>query len=123
MVRKEDTAAFKSKKFALRIVNMCRYVSEKDREYVMTNQLLRSGTSIGANLAEAESSITKKDFLNKVYTALKESKESKYWIDLLFESQLLTEREYQSIHADCVELIKMLTATKKTTRNSLNSKH
>lgn len=76
----ENTAKNKSKKFAIRIVKLYKYLCDEKKEYVLSKQLLRSGTSIGANLAEAECAITKKEFLAKVYIALKECSESQYWL-------------------------------------------
>jgi four helix bundle protein len=97
-MNKEKMARNRSKKFAIRIVNLYRYLCEEKKEYVLSKQILRSGTSIGANLAEAEYAINEKDFLSKVYIALKESTETIFWLDLLFETEYLTETEYNSIN-------------------------
>jgi four helix bundle protein len=121
MIEKENTAAFKSKKFAIRIVNLYKFLCEK-QEFILSKQLLRSGTSIGANLAEAEYGISKNDFLSKVYIALKETSETIFWLDLLFSTTYITEQEYNSIKDDAEELLKMLKATTKTTSNSLKTK-
>jgi four helix bundle protein len=123
MINQEKTARYKSKKFAVRVVNLYKYLCEEKKEYVLSKQLLRSGTSIGANLAEAEYGISEKDFLSKVYIALKEAAETVYWLDLLFETQYLTENEYQSVKNDAEEVLKMLKATTKTTSQKLNSKN
>lgn len=117
----ENTAKAKSKRFAVRIVKLYQYLCDEKREYVMSKQLLRSGTSVGANLAEAECAISKKDFLAKVYIALKECSEAKYWLELLYETEYLTEEEFRSIAADCEELRKMLSATTKTINSTLHS--
>lgn len=111
----------KSKAFAIRIVNLYKYLCEEKREYVISKQLLRSGTSIGANLAEAICGISKKDFTSKIYISLKECAETKYWLDLLCETDYLSKSEYESIECDCTELIKLLTATAKTSSNNLRS--
>ena len=79
----ENTARYKSKRFAVRIVRLYQYLCEEKREFVLSKQILRSGTSIGANLAEAECAISKKDFLSKIYIALKECSETLYWLELL----------------------------------------
>lgn len=79
----EKTAKYKSKRFAVRIVNLYKYLCDNRKEYVLSKQVLRSGTSIGANLAEAESAMSKRDFLAKVYVALKECSETIYWLELL----------------------------------------
>ncbi len=114
---KDNIGLIKSKKFALRIIHLYRYLVDTKKEFVLSNQLLRSGTSIGANLAEAECAMTKKDFILKVYIALKECAETQYWLDLLYESVIITEKEYKSIYADCNELTRILTATTKTMKN------
>ena len=86
----------------------------------MCKQLLRCGTSIGANLSEAECAISKKDFLSKIYIALKECMETKYWLELLHETNYLTDIQYTSIFADCEEIRKMLSSTTKTLSDELN---
>lgn len=108
------TVKYKSKKFAVRIVNLYKYLVEEKKEYVLSKQLLRSGTSIGANIAESECAISDKDFLSKIYIALKECTETIYWLDLLFETNYLTNDEYKSIYADCEEIKRMLSSTTKT---------
>ena len=84
---------------------------------------MKSGTSIGANLAEAECAISKKDFLAKVYISLKECSEAKYWLELLFETDYLTESQFRSMLSDCEELRKMLSATTRTLNSTLHSPH
>ena len=89
----------------------------------MSKQLLRSGTSIGANLAEAECAISRKDFVSKVYIALKECVETQYWLELLAETDYLSDDQYRSIWSDCEELRKMLSATTKTVNSTLHTPH
>ena len=113
------TAQHKSKKFAVRIIRLYQYLCSEKKEYVLSKQLLRSGTSIGANLAESECAISKKDFLAKVYTALKECSETLYWLELLKETGYLNQSEYDSIYSDCDELRKMLSSTTKTLSESI----
>jgi four helix bundle protein len=120
MARDSITLA-KSKDFAIRIVRLYQYLCEEKREYVLSKQLLRSGTSIGANLSESIYGISYKDFLSKVYISLKECAETKYWIDLLYKTDYLTEAQFNSIDEDCTELIKLLTATSKTAAANLKS--
>lgn len=103
----------KSKQFAIRIVRLYRHLNEQ-HEFVISKQLLRSGTSIGANLAEARYAISRSDFLSKVYISLKECSETEYWLDLLHDTGTLSDSEYSSIHADCSELLFILQATTKT---------
>ena len=117
----ENTARYKSKRFAVRIVRLYQYLSEEKHEFVLSKQVLRSGTSIGANLAEAESAISRKDFLSKVYIALKECSETLYWLELLKDTDYITTEQFDSVFRDCEELKKMLTATTKTINSTLNS--
>ena len=111
----------KSKNFAIRIVRLYQYLCTEKKEFVLSKQLLRSGTSIGANLAEAIYGISDKDFLSKMYISLKECAETKYWLKLLFKTDYLTEQQYQSINEDCTELIKLLTTNTKTMSIKLKS--
>ena len=108
----------KSKDFAIRIVKLYKYLRENKREYVMSKQLLRCGTSIGANLTEALYGISRKDFLAKVSISLKECAETKYWLELLNRTGYLSDNEFKSIHDDCNELIKLLASTVITTRKN-----
>lgn len=116
---KDKTAKQKSKYFAVRIVRLYQYLCSEKKEFVLSKQILRSGTSIGANLAESECAITKKDFLSKIYIALKECNETLYWLDLLQETGYLNPDEYLSIKSDCEEIRKMLSSTTKTLVSSL----
>lgn len=120
VMEKEKTVKFKSKRLAVRIVNLYKYLCNEKKEFVLSKQLLRSGTSIGANIAESECAISQKDFLSKIYIALKECAETIYWIELLFETEYLTNEEYQSIKSDCEEIRKMLSSTTKTINSTLN---
>ena len=114
-----DSLTFgKSKQFAIRIVKLYHYLCKEKREYVMSKQLLRCGTSIGANLSEAIYGISRSDFLAKVYISLKECSETKYWLDILHETGYLSDNEFHSIEEDCIELSKLLTSTVKTTRQN-----
>ena len=105
----------KSIKFAIRIVKLYKYLKEEKNEYVLSKQLVRSGTSVGANVSEAQRAQSKADFSAKMYIALKEAEESAYWILLLRESGFLTDKEFDSIGLDCEELIKILISITKTT--------
>ena len=93
----------KSKQFSVRIVNLYKYLKGDKKEFVLSAQLLRSGTSIGANIAEACCAISKKEFLSKMYIAYKECAETLYWLELLKRTDYLTNKEYQSVE-DCKEL-------------------
>ena len=100
----------KSFRFAVRIVKLCKLLREEQKEFIMTKQLLRSGTSIGANIAEAQQAQSKSDFVHKMSVALKEAAETNYWIRLLHATDYLNEKAMESILTDCTELEKMLTA-------------
>ena len=104
----------KSKKFSIRIVRLYTFLREEKKEYVMSKQLLRSGTSIGANLAEAECAISRADFLSKAYIALKETMETIYWLELLHETEFLTDVQFDGICRDAEEIRRMLSSTTKT---------
>ena len=108
----------KSKAFALRVIKAYKYLIEK-KEYVLSKQMLRSGTSIGANVKEAVRAQTTPDFVAKMSIALKEASETEYWIELLVESEYLTEEAGDSLKNDCVELIKILTAIINSTKTNL----
>ena len=108
----------KSESFAIRIVNLYKYLSSQKNEYVMSKQILKSGTSIGANIAESECAISKKDFLSKIYISLKECNETLYWLRLLYKTEYLSEIEYKSMINDCTEIKKILMATTKTINNN-----
>lgn len=120
-MEQEKTVKFKSKKFAVRVVNLYKYLCDEKKEFVLSKQILRSGTSIGANIAESECAISEKDFLSKIYIALKECVETIYWLDLLFDTDYLSKEEYDSVKADCEEIRKMLSSTTKTLNSKLHS--
>ena len=109
----------KSLAFAKRIVRAYQYLCEDKKEFVLSKQLLRSGTSVGANIAESQYASSRKDFLNKLYVALKECAETLYWLELLASCDYLSDAEYQSLHTDCEELRKILSAITKTTRSTI----
>ena len=108
----------KSRKFAIRIYNLYKHLCDSKREYVMSKQLLRSGTSIGANLSEAQYSVSRKEFLVKTKIALKECAETEYWLDLLKATNLLEQDEYDRIINDCKEILKLLITSVKTLSNN-----
>ena len=110
----------KSIAFAKRIVNAYRYLCDSKKEFVLSKQLLRCGTSIGANIAEAQYGSSRRDFSNKLYIALKETAETQYWLRLLYECGLLSEEEYISLDQDCDELRKILSSITRTTRESIS---
>ena len=103
--------------FAVRIAKLCRYLQEEKKEYILSKQLLRAGTSIGANVAESQQAQSRADFVSKLNIALKEAVETNYWIRLLHAAEYLNMTECDSILSDCRELEKILTSILKTSRD------
>lgn len=110
----------KSKMFALRIIRLYKYICSEKQEFVMSKQLLRSGTSIGANIAEAFYAESDMDFVHKLSISQKEAGETIYWLELLHESDYMSDAEFDSINNDAEELIKLLTSSIKTVKAKLN---
>ena len=106
----ENAIEQKSFRFAVRIVKLCSYLRKIKRESVLSNQLMRCGTSIGANVAESQQAQSRADFVSKLNIALKEASETKYWLRLLKETKYLTDTEFSSIYPDVIELEKLLTS-------------
>lgn len=119
--RNDNVVAVKSKAFAIRIIRLYQYLNESKSERIISKQLLRSGTSIGANVKEALQAQSKADFIAKLNIALKEASETEYWLELLNETDYITTDQYTSIYTDCEELLKLLTSIiKKTKENGTN---
>lgn len=118
-MKKSDVLSDKSKAFALRIINLYKYLSEEKREYVLSKQVLRSGTSVGANISEGAYAQSKADFINKLSVSLKETAETGYWLELLHQSEYIDDTSFKSISADCSELLKLLTSSIKTAKVNL----
>ena len=115
---KENTIKVKSFEFALRIIKLYKYLIGQKKEFVLSKQLLRSGTAVGALIRESEHAESKSDFIHKLSVALKETNETEYWIELLHKSDFIDEKSFQSIKADIIELLKLLTAIIKTSKNN-----
>ena len=111
----------KSKAFAIRIVRLYQYLQQEKKEFVLSKQLLRSGTSIGANLAEAEYAISRNEFQAKLYISLKETAETLYWLELLRRTDYLTQQQYDSLQADAEELRRLLSSSTKTIKETSHS--
>lgn len=109
-MKTENIIVDKSKAFAIRIVKMYQYLSIEKKEYVLSKQVLRSGTSIGANVKEAIRAQSKPDFISKMSIALKEASETEYCLELLHETDYITENQFNSIIPECVEVIKIITS-------------
>lgn len=114
----ENAVKEKSFRFAIRIVKLCKYLREAKNEYVITKQLLRCGTSIGANTAESRYAQSRPDFVSKLSIALKESAETDYWLRLLYETDYLTKSQFVSLITDCDELERLLASIVKTTKEN-----
>ncbi len=121
MLQIDNIIQSKSFKFAVRIVNLYKYLTNDKKEFILSKQLLRSGTSIGANVKEGLQGQSKKDFLSKMNIALKEASETEYWIELLIETNYLDLKEGKSILQDCVEIKKILHSIVKTTRKAIEN--
>lgn len=107
----------KSFQFAIRIVRLYKFLCEEKKEYILSRQLLRAGTSIGANVTESQQTQSKPDFVSKISIALKEASETKYWIKLLGATEYLSENQTKSILDDCVEIEKILVTILKSAKN------
>ena len=119
---KENVVKDKSYLFALRMIKAYKYLAQEQREFVLSKQALRSGTSIGALVREAEHAQSEADFLNKMNIALKEANETEYWLMLLKESDYIDEKTFSSIHKDCDELIRLLVSIVKSSKDKLHEK-
>ncbi len=120
--QKQNPVKEKSFAFALRIFKLAKYLQDIKREFVLSKQVLRSGTAIGALIREAEHAQSKPDFISKMSIALKEANETGYWVELLHQSDYLAQDQYESIHPDAQELIKLLVAIVKTSKSSSNAR-
>ncbi len=111
----------KSFQFALNIIKLYKYLTEEKKEFIMSKQLLRSGTSIGANIREGQNAQSKPDFIHKFSIAQKECDESLYWLELLYQSQFIEKIEFTKIHSDATELLKMLRSSILTTKQNIHN--
>lgn len=119
-MNRENIIQSKAENFAIRIVNLYKVLVNDRKEQVLSKQLLRSGTSIGANITEAECGVSKADFFAKMYIAFKECAESLYWIKLLYKAEYINEQEYQSINSDCQDLYRLLSSITKSIKDEKN---
>ncbi len=117
-MKDNNAVAEKSKSFALRIIGLYKYLNQEKGECVMSKQILRSGTSIGANICEALRGYSKADFYNKLTISLKEASETEYWLELLHGSQYIDDVSFNSMNDDCQEIIRLLVAITKTQKTN-----
>lgn len=120
IMKTDNIVSEKSLAFAIRIVRLYQHLVQEKNEYVLSKQILKSGTSVGANIREALRGQSRKDFATKMNISLKEINETEYWLELLHATDYITDMEFQSIFADCNELIRLLTSIVKTTRKDFN---
>ncbi|MCM1332341.1 MAG: four helix bundle protein [Bacteroides sp.] len=113
-MRKENVVYDKAKKFAIRIIRFKQWLSLECKEYALADQILRSGTSIGANISESVDAVSKKDFRNKLSIALKECSETKYWLEIIHEAAIINDELFKSLYNDCSEIYAILSSIVKT---------
>ncbi len=118
---KKNVLRDKSFNFAVRVVNMYKYLISEKKEYVLSKQLLRSGTAIGALYREAEQAESKADFIHKLAIAQKECNETMYWLELLYKTEYLNKSVFESINTDAAALIRIITRIIKTTKSNINN--
>lgn len=118
---RENIIKNKSYAFAIRIINLYKYLSQEKREFVLSKQVLRSGTAVGALIMEAEHAESKQDFIYKLAIAQKECNETKYWLSLLHDTDYIAKEMFSSIEIDNIELLKLLTSIIKSTKANINN--
>ena len=118
MNEKDNIIKIKSFQFAIRVLNLYKHLCSEKKEFVLSKQLLRSGTSIGANLREAVNAQSKLDFIHKLSIAQKECDETSYWLELLKETDYINENEYISIHNDAMDILKIIRSIILTTKQN-----
>ena len=109
-MKETSVIVIKSKNFAIRIIKLYQFLNNEKNEYVISKQILKSGTSIGANVKEASKAQSKADFISKNSIALKEASETEYWLELLYESGILEKKIFESLYSDNLESLKLLTS-------------
>ncbi|MBQ9667755.1 MAG: four helix bundle protein [Prevotella sp.] len=119
-MRDDNTIQIICKAFALRVIKLYQYLKDEKKEYILSKQVLRSGTSIGANARESVNAQSPMDFVNKLNIALKEANETQYWLELLHESDYISDVEFDSIYADCNRIVATLIKIIKTKKENLN---
>ena len=120
--KRENIVMDKSYAFALRVIKLYKHLISEKREFVLSKQLLRSGTAVGALIKESEHAQSKADFINKMNIALKEANETTYWLQLLKDSDYINEKEFESIYSDSEELLKLLVSIVKTMKTKNGKK-
>ena len=116
-MKKDNILYDKSYLFAIRVVKLSQFLVKEKKEYILSKQILRSGTSIGALVSESKYAQSRADFINKLMVALKEANETQYWINLLYDTDYITEQMHKSLYTDIDEIISLLVAITKTIKN------
>jgi len=119
ILRERSIIQGKSYKFSIRIIKLYQFLKTEKREFVLANQILRCGTSIGANVDEASGGQSKRDFLHKLTIAYKEARETSYWLRLLKDTEFINEKMFESLKLDCDEILKIITKIQITVKNNL----
>lgn len=114
----ENVIKDKTFSFAIDIVTLYKFLAENENEFILSKQLLRCGTSIGANVRESEFAQSKRDFISKMSISLKEANESSYWIELLYKTNYISEEKFHFIHSKVIEIIRLLVSIVKTSKNN-----
>ena len=121
-MKRDNVIIERSMQFSIRIVNLYKYLVKNKYEKILSSQILRSGTSIGANISESQYASSRKDFIAKMHIALKECRETEYWLELLYRTDYISTAEYESMLDDCISIIKLLTTIVKTSKIDLKGK-
>jgi four helix bundle protein len=120
---RESILANKTVDFAVRIVRFYQYLCKEKKEYVLSKQILKSGTSIGANVRESRNAQSKADFINKLNVALKEADETQYWLEIMERAEIIDSKQIESLHNDLYEIISILVSSIKTVKKKLKSEN
>ena len=118
---KENVLTDKSRVFAVKVIKLYKYLTEVKHEYILSKQLLKSGTSIGANAKEGAYAQSKADLITKIFIAQKECAETEYWLELLYESEYISKEVFDNVYGDCQELMRILIASTKTLQGKNNA--
>ena len=117
LIMKENIIVSKSYNFAIEIVSLYKFLTENKREFVLSKQVLRSGTSIGANMADAQGSISKREFIAKVHISFKEAYETRYWLNILSDTAYISKEQFVPLNSEINQIIKILTSILKSSKS------
>ncbi|OGU15727.1 MAG: four helix bundle protein [Ignavibacteria bacterium RIFOXYC2_FULL_35_21] len=120
-MKSENVIVDKSYKFAIRIIKLYKFLIDDKKEYIISKQILKCGTSIGANINEAQSAESKMDFIHKLSISAKEIRETKYWLKLLIETDYISKKSFDSINKDCIELMRIINSIILTSKEKIKN--